>query len=81
MLLSALSQVKQRLDEMLRVRNELIRNLQYDVLRVSKAYNDSLRTYQAKMTEFGIPEEEISGMGFAPLMTETSTGPAGMVAS
>jgi len=75
-----LSQVTQRLDEMLRVRNELIRNLQYDVLRVSKGYNDALRTYQGKMSQFGIPEEEITGMGFAPLMTETSTGPAGMVA-
>merc|ERR1711865_515761 len=67
-------------DEMLRVRNELIRNLQYDVLRVSKGYNDALRTYQGKMSQFGIPEEEVGGMGFAPLMTETSTGPAGMVA-
>jgi len=75
-----LSQVTQRLDEMLRVRNELIRNLQYDVLRVSKGYNDALRTYQGKMSQFGIPEEEVGGMGFAPLMTETSTGPAGMVA-
>jgi ubiquitin len=76
-----LAHVTGRLDEMLRVRNELIRNLQYDVLRVSKAFNDSIRTYESKMGEFGIPEDEVKGMGFTALLTETSKGPAGMVAA
>jgi len=76
-----LSHVTQRLDEMLAVRNELIRNLQYDVARVSKAYNDTMRTYQGKLREFGIPEDELQTMGFTNLMTKTSTGPAGLVAA
>merc|ERR1711865_965330 len=75
-----LSHMTERLDEMLRVRNDLIKNLQYDVMRVSKTFNDTLRSYEAKMREFGIPEEEIYGMGFQALMTKTSVGPAGLVA-
>jgi hypothetical protein len=74
-----LAHVTERLDQMLRVRNELIKNLQYDVMRVSKTFNDTLRSYEAKMREFGIPEDEIQTMGFVQLMTQTSVGPAGLV--
>jgi hypothetical protein len=38
--------------------------LQYELARVCKAHNDLLRTYEAKLRQFGIPVEE---MGFKPL--------------
>ena len=55
---------------------QIIKALQYDVAKVSKAHNDLIRVYEAKLTEFGIPVDEL---GFRPLVTNTSTGPAGLV--
>ena len=57
-------------------KNQLIKQLQYDVAKISKAHNDLIRVYKAKLAEFGIPVEEL---GFRPLVTHTSTGPAGLV--
>jgi hypothetical protein len=44
---------------------------------VSKAHNDLIRVYEAKLVEHGISPEQL---GFRPLVTSTSTGPAGLVA-
>jgi hypothetical protein len=44
---------------------------------VSKAHNDLIRVYEAKLAEYGIPAEEL---GFRPLVTSTGKGPAGLVA-
>ena len=61
---------------MLDKKNGLIRALQYDVAKVSKAHNDLIRVYEAKLADYGIPKEEL---GFRPLLTNTTTGPAGLV--
>jgi hypothetical protein len=45
-------------------KNGAIKDLQYELARVCKAHNDLLRTYEAKLAQFGIPVEE---MGFKPL--------------
>jgi hypothetical protein len=45
--------------------------------QVSKAHNDLIRVYEAKLVEHGISPEQL---GFRPLVTSTSTGPAGLVA-
>ncbi len=71
-----LQAINHRLDEVLNSKNSIIRALQYDVAKVSKAHNDLIRVYEAKLAEFGIPVEEL---GFRPLVTNTSTGPAGLV--
>jgi hypothetical protein len=57
-------------------RNAAIGTLEKDLLKVSKAHNDVIRVYEAKLTAFGIPPEEL---GFRPLLTHTSPGPAGLV--
>ena len=69
-------QVNQKLEEVLDNKNQVIRALKYDVAKVSKAHNDLIRVYEAKLAEFGIPAEEL---GFRPLVTNTGTGPAGLV--
>jgi len=51
-------------------------DLQYELARITKAHNDVIRVYESKLTEFGIPVEEL---GFRPLVTSTGTGPAGLV--
>ena len=36
-------------------KNTLIKNLTYSIHHATKAYNDAIRVYEAKLTEFGIP--------------------------
>merc|ERR1712072_1203377 len=68
---------KQKLDDVIGARNNLINDLQYQVAKVGKSYNDALRTLDSKLEEFGIPPEDT---GFQPLQTtQTSTLPAGLV--
>ena len=48
-----------------------------------QAHNDLIRTYEAKLTSFGVPTEEL---GFSPLRSTVGgqtlgSGPAGLVAS
>ncbi|WIA30588.1 hypothetical protein OEZ86_000670 [Tetradesmus obliquus] len=74
---ATLQQVNKKLEEVLTNKNSIIRALQYDVAKVSKAHNDLIRVYEAKLAEYGIPAEQL---GFRPLITSTSTGPAGLVA-
>mmetsp|Transcript_15425 Transcript_15425/g.26679 ORF Transcript_15425/g.26679 Transcript_15425/m.26679 type:complete len:473 (-) Transcript_15425:18-1436(-) len=73
---STLQAINSHLDEVLANKNTVIRALQYDVAKVSKAHNDLIRVYEAKLSEFGIPVEEL---GFRPLVTNTTSGPAGLV--
>mmetsp|Transcript_17269 Transcript_17269/g.44833 ORF Transcript_17269/g.44833 Transcript_17269/m.44833 type:complete len:473 (-) Transcript_17269:63-1481(-) len=73
---STLNQVNKKLEEVLDSKNQVIKTLQYDIAKVSKAHNDLIRVYEAKLSEFGVPVEEL---GFRPLVTDTSPGPAGLV--
>lgn len=67
------------LEEVITAKNGAISDLQYAFVRTAKGYNDSLRTYTAKLKGCGVPAEEIASMGFAPYTTTTSLGPAGLV--
>ena len=75
---AALAMVAQKLDSLLDERNRMIRDLQYNVARVTKAHNDALRVYEEKLRSLGVAVDEI---GFAPLATATGLGPAGLVAA
>ena len=71
-----LNAINKRLEEVLENKNQIIKALQYDVAKVSKAHNDLIRVYEAKLSEFGVPVDEL---GFRPLVTATTSGPAGLV--
>jgi growth arrest-specific protein 8 len=58
-------------------KSQNIKNLKYSH-HATKAYNDAIRVYEAKLVQFGIPAEEL---GFQTLQTITSTMPAGLVSS
>ncbi|KAL5466688.1 hypothetical protein EMCRGX_G030832 [Ephydatia muelleri] len=80
---SALTMVTRKLEDVLDSKNSAIRDLQYELARVCKAHNDLIRTYEAKITAFGIPTEEL---GFKPLQSTVAgqtlgQGPAGLVSS
>ncbi|XP_060779085.1 dynein regulatory complex subunit 4-like [Neoarius graeffei] len=61
---SALNVVTRKLEEVLDSKNTAIKDLQYEVARVSRTYNNLLRTYEAKLKALGLPADEV---GFKPL--------------
>jgi len=66
------------MEEAIEAKNSILRNLKYSLAHATKAYNDAIRVYEAKLVEFGIPAEEL---GLEPLVTNTSTMPAGLVSA
>uniref|UniRef100_UPI00398E5D9F dynein regulatory complex subunit 4 n=1 Tax=Pristiophorus japonicus TaxID=55135 RepID=UPI00398E5D9F len=80
---TALTMITRKLEDVLDSKNNVIKDLQYELARVCKAHNDLLRTYEAKLVAFGIPVDEL---GFKPLETafcgqNIGQGPAGLVAA
>jgi hypothetical protein len=63
-----LQNITRKLDDVLDGKNRAIRELQYDLARVTKAHNDVIRAFESKLTEYGIPAEEL---GFQPLVSKT----------
>ena len=75
-------QIKNSITDALRSRNGMITDLEYNLLRLKKGFNDSLRTYNEQMTTIGIPEDEVDSLGFQEFKQEgASIGPAGLVVS
>ena len=66
------------MEEAIEAKNSILRNLKYSLAHATKAYNDAIRVYEAKLVEFGIPAEEL---GLETLDTNTSNMPAGLVAA
>lgn len=80
---TALTVVTRKLEDVLDSKNSAIKDLQYELSRVCKAHNDLMRTYEAKLSQFGIPAEEL---GFKPLEStvahqQLGQGPAGLVSA
>ena len=75
---SMLANITMGVDQAFQEKAGLVRRLQQEVARVTKSHNDVVRTYQAKLSSYGIPEEELQ---LRKLMTETSTVPAGLVST
>jgi hypothetical protein len=67
-----------KLEQVLGSKSRLIKDLQWQVHQCTKAYNDTIRVYEAHMIKMGIPSDEF---GFEVIPTATSTMPAGLVAA
>lgn len=77
---AVMSMVSQRMDDVLDGRNSQIKNLEFAVARVTKAHNDVLRVYEAKLSELGVPLDEEEFHHIGPLTGGgITTGPAGLV--
>ncbi|NXD31939.1 DRC4 protein, partial [Spelaeornis formosus] len=61
---SALSMVSHELEDVLSSKNATIQDLQFQLAQACKAHNDMLQTFEAKLTAFGIP---LDNLGFEPL--------------
>lgn len=65
----AVSMVTKHVDEMLDQKNQFIKDLQFELAKITKAHNDVVRISEAKLVEYGIPVEEL---GLKLLRTTTS---------
>ena len=60
----------------LRSKNQSIESLGFLLESAVKAFNDTLRVYEAKLADFGLP---VGQLGFFQIDSRTSTIPAGYV--
>ena len=70
---ATVDEICKKMEEAIEAKNSIIRNLRYSMAHATKAYNDAIRVYEAKLVEFGIPAEEL---GLELLETQTSNMPA-----
>merc|ERR1719428_2166249 len=75
---SVVAGLMKKLEQVLGAKNRQIKDLQYQVQQTTKAYNDTIRVFESRLPELGIPQEEI---GFEVITTATSSMPAGLVAT
>ena len=60
-----LKDIKSTLEESEKIKNEAIKEIQQELKRIREAHSTMVKTYEGKLSEFGIPVEEL---GFDPLV-------------
>lgn len=60
-----LKDIKSTLEESEKAKNEAIKEIQQELKRIREAHSTMVKTYEGKLSEFGIPVEEL---GFDPLV-------------
>ena len=80
---TALTVVTRKLEDALDSKNSASKDLQCELSRVCRVHNDLMRTYEAKLLQFGVPTVEL---GFKPLWSNVAhqqlgQGPAGLVSA
>lgn len=53
------------MEEIDNVKNEVIKEIQAELKNIREAHSNMVKTYEGKLSEFGIPVEEL---GFDPLV-------------
>jgi hypothetical protein len=61
----ALGVIKSTLEEVENLKNEAIKEIQAELKKIREAHSNMVKTYEGKLSEFGIPVEEL---GFDPLV-------------
>lgn len=57
--------IKSTLEEVENLKNEAIKEIQSELKKIREAHSNMVKTYEGKLSEFGIPVEEL---GFDPLV-------------
>ena len=57
--------IKNTLEEVENLKNEAIKEIQSELKKIREAHSNMVKTYEGKLSEFGIPVEEL---GFDPLV-------------
>lgn len=66
-------ELSDRVTDLLRAKNAVIDNLEYELARATKAHNDLIHVYRAKLSAAGVPEDELD---FEVRPSDTTTAPA-----
>ena len=76
-----LSSVTKKLDDVLSAKNEQIEELKYEKAKVTKAHNDLVRVYEAKLRKMGVPEDQIhlEPLIYSQGATQPGTAPADLI--
>lgn len=73
----AIGEITATSENIIEEKNKRIRELEFELEKVTKAHNDVIRVYESKLAQYGIPPEELA---IVPLLaTATTTAPAGLV--
>ena len=62
---NALGIIRTTLEEVENLKNEAIKEIQQELKKIREAHSNMVKTYEGKLSEFGIPVEEL---GFDPLV-------------
>lgn len=57
--------IRSTLEEVENLKNDAIREIQSELKKIREAHSNMVKTYEGKLSEFGIPVEEL---GFDPLV-------------
>ena len=57
--------IRSTLEEVENLKNDAIREIQTELKKIREAHSNMVKTYEGKLSEFGIPVEEL---GFDPLV-------------
>merc|ERR1712167_352106 len=63
---STSSGISQKLDQVIKFKNEIIEQLTEEVTRIKDSHRTMVRTYESKLAEYGIPPQEL---GFSPAIS------------
>ena len=72
--------IQNKLDNTLDQRNIIIKDLHSGITKLTKAHNDAIRTFTARMQELGMPKDFIESLPLQPLPGNLSSGPGGLIA-
>eukprot|EP01083_Nonionella_stella_P210714 762560_1 len=72
-----LNNLTRKLDEVLDAKNVQIKNVKYEIAKVTKAHDDLVRVYESKLSDMNVPVEEL---GLETIDACAGTAPAGLVA-
>lgn len=65
--------IAEQVADLLRAKNAVIDNLEYELAKATKEHNDLIQVYRAKMAAAGVPEDELN---FELRPSNTTTAPA-----
>lgn len=60
-----MKEIRNTLEQTEKIKNENIKEIQNELKRIREAHSTMVKTYEGKLSEFGIPVEEL---GFDPLV-------------
>lgn len=72
--------IQNKLDSTIDQRSHIIKDLHTGITKLTKAHNDAIRTFTARMKELGMPKDFVESLPLQPLPGGLGFGPGGLLA-